>query len=77
MRARCVVGHTQVVNSRGDVLDHDRQNLIPALERSQGDTCAFGQQLANDMNAMRIHLLHHQPPNHPDVAQWLDGVDPA
>jgi hypothetical protein len=54
----------QVVNSRADFLDHDRRNLIPALERSIADLCAYGQQLWNDVNAMRTYLLHHQPPTH-------------
>ncbi len=53
----------QVVNSRGDFVDRDRQNLIPALERCVADLCAYGRQLGNDMFAMRTHLLHDQPPS--------------
>jgi len=51
------------VNSRGDFVDRDRQNLIPALERCLADLCAYGQQLWNDVNAMRTYLLHDQPPS--------------
>lgn len=51
----------QVVNSHGgNFVDHDRQNLKPALERPISDLCAYGQQLWNDGNTMRADLLHRQ-----------------
>jgi hypothetical protein len=53
----------QVVNSRGDFVDRDRQNLIPALERCVADLCAYSQKLWNDMTAMPTYLLHDQPPS--------------
>lgn len=51
----------RVVNSGGDFVDRDRENLFPALEGPAADLGAHVQQLWNDMNAMRTYLLHHQP----------------
>ncbi len=53
----------QVVHSRGDFVNRDRQNLIPALERCVAALCAYGQQLWNDVNAMRTSLIRDQPPS--------------
>ena len=51
----------QVVSSRGDWVDHNRKDLIPALEGSIAELCAYGQRLWNDANDMRTYLLRHQP----------------
>ncbi len=45
-----------------------------ALERSVFALSAYGQQLWNDVNAMRSNLLHHQPPSHWDGQPLVDPV---